>query len=117
MLTETKQLNEINLDAVLAMQEQLKLLAEQNAQLQAQVASKTLGQKKKYKLLIKVNEKGGIFIQDTSVKAFSDRTQKEYVPSINIHAYQLEAFKSILSDSKTCAKVIDVINTGKEYRA
>ncbi len=62
---------------------------------------------------VKVNKGGGLFVSDESMRAFSDKKGKEYKCGINIHAYQLQAFKALLSNKAIIKDVLAVIESGE----
>lgn len=66
---------------------------------------------KERKRIIKVNAKGGLFISDPSFKCWSDAKQKEYIGSINIHAYQLGMFATLLKDDTFRQEIVDYMET------
>lgn len=71
---------------------------------------------KKYKFMVKFNKSQGLFIQDTAVKTMSEKTSKEYTPSMNIHAYQLGVLRSILTNETYRKAVISSMDDAKEIR-
>jgi len=97
--------------------EELMALVKQQSEAIAMLQAQKTTPKTTAKTIIKVNAKNGIFIRDDRFKAFSDKTGKEYTASLNIHNYQLSALQTILSDKKLQKEILNVMKTGKEYRA
>lgn len=67
--------------------------------------------KKERQRIIKTNAKGGLFISDPKFVCWSDAKQKEYIGSINIHAYQLGMFATLLSDDAFRKEIVDYMQT------
>lgn len=89
----------------------MKLMAENEALKKGQVQS---GQAKaKVTRTIKRNANGGVYVMDTKMKAYSEKKGKEYTCGINIHGYQLQAFKAMLQDKSIVADVLKVLETGE----
>lgn len=87
------------------------LMAENQALKKGQVQASQ--DKAKVTRTVKRNKNGGIFIQDKSMKAFSESKGKEYVCGLNIHGYQLQAFKTMLQDKSIVADVLKCIETAE----
>ena len=98
-------------------QEQLNAIMEQLAQLKAEnEALKTKKNVTKASLIVKPNEKGGLFIYDTRAKAFSENKGKEYVASINIGKHQLPVLQLLLDDKTLREAVKESMSKGVEIR-
>lgn len=63
------------------------------------------------KRIIKRNTKGGIFISDPKMKAFSETKGKDYQCGINIHQYQLKAFWNMINDDGLMADIKKVFKS------
>ena len=68
--------------------------------IKSELESLRTSSKPSWQFMVKYNAKGGLFIQDRSVKELSAKTNKEYSPSLNIHGYQLRTFINLLEDEK-----------------
>lgn len=80
----------------------LKKLEEENQILKVQAAS---APSKPKKTTVKINSKGGIFFSDPCMVSFSEAKGKDYQCGINIHGYQLTAFKAFLENEALLGKV------------
>ena len=89
-------------DEMTAVLERLKKLEEENQVLKVQAAS---APSKPKKTTVKINSKGGIFFSDPCMVSFSEAKGKDYQCGINIHGYQLSAFKAFLENEELLGKV------------
>jgi len=92
----------------------IKGLQDQNKALQATIVN---GKPAKAKRIVKRNTSGGIYITDSNMKGYSEKKGKEYQAGINIQAYQLEAWATVLSDPSLIKDVLEVMaNPDREIR-
>lgn len=93
----------------------LQALETENQKLK--IAAATGASKPEAKTIIKFNKSNGVFIRDERFQMYSDKKQKSYTGGINFSAHELEAVKVLLTDKDLIAKVLEVMQTGVEYRA
>ena len=97
-------------DQLAVMQAQIKLLSTENASLKARPTKAPV----KRKPIAKITDKGGLYFSAPKMLAFSEAKQKEYICGINIHAYQLQAFHTFLSDPSLIKMVLDAMGSTKQ---
>lgn len=90
--------------------ELLALVAKQQTELDQKRGGESYG------LVVKRNASGGLFVRDASVTAYSAKKDKDYIPSLNIHSYQLNVFKSILANPELSKACLACINEGTAFR-